>query len=266
MKKILLFLFVGFAVLAGACKNDPSSKKEGKTYWLKDYASSILLFPDQPKGSPSMNLNLSILNTEKTEGKTSFFNELLYAGDTPDKYKDNLVEYCRKTYQDMQVFAGVSPGEELPASFNWEYRETMEVWNPGGGLIITRDVDSYTGGAHGMSTRQYYVIDAGVPRLLGLEDFFRDPQSTELRRLIYAALRNYYGLAEGMPLSEGIFFEDEPELSGNFFLSEEGLGFHWNPYEIAPYSVGQVEISLPWNTIRPLLKNSGTEILAKFGI
>jgi hypothetical protein len=266
MKKTILFLFVGLAVLAGACKSGRSSKKDEKTYQPKDYAFSVPLFPEKPGEGPAMNVTLSILDTENSGETAAFFNELLYEGDTPDKYRDSLVEYYRQMYRDIQVSAEV-PEEEHPASFNWEYRETMKVWNPGGGgLVITRDREYYTGGAHGMHTRQYYVIDAGRPGLLGLEDFFRDPRDPELRRLIYEALRSYYGLAERMPLSEGIFFEDEPEPSGNFFIGEEGLGFHWDPYEIAPYSAGQVEISLPWNTVKPLLKNSAAEILAKFGI
>jgi hypothetical protein len=259
-------MFIGLAVLAGACKNGDSSKKDGETYRPKDYAFSILLFPEQSGESPGMNLHFSILDTEKSEKNASFFNKLLYAGDSPDKYRDRLVENYRKMYRDAAVSAGISPGEEGRPSFNWEYKETMKAWNPGGGgLVITRDRESYTGGAHGMSTRQYYVIDAEAPGLLGLEDFFPDPRAPELRRLIYEALRNYDGLAEGRPLSEGVFFEDEPELSGNFFIDEKGLGFHWDPYEIAPYSAGQIEIALPWGKIQPLLKHAATETLVKFG-
>jgi hypothetical protein len=266
MKKIILLMFAGLALLAGACKSGHSSKEDETAYRPKEYAFSVLLFPEQPEESPDMNFNLSILDTEKTGKKASFFNELLYEGDTPDKYKDNLAETYQRTYQHLE--ASSEAPEEPPASFNWEYKETMKVWNPGGGgLVITRDKEYYLGGAHGMNTRQYYVIDAEAPRLLGVGDFFRDPQDPELLRLIQEALRSYCGLAEGTPLSEGIFYDDElEELSGNFFISEKGLGLHWDPYEIAPYSAGQVEISLPWETIRPLLKNSAADILAKFGI
>jgi hypothetical protein len=40
----------------------------------------------------------------------------------------------------------------------------------------------------------------------------------------------------------------------NFFITGGGIGFFYNPYEIAPYSSGSTEIFLPWEEILPLLK------------
>jgi hypothetical protein len=256
MKKTILFVLAALAAIT--CKSGPSSKNERDSYRTENYTASILLFPEKGGEGPRMDLFFSLLDAGETGGKASFFRDLLYSGDTPDIYTEKLVENYQGMYQDLRVSPGVSSGEEQPASLNWEYAEAMRTWNFGNnGLVIARDQESYTGGAHGTSTRRYYVIDTKELRLLSLEDFFRDPRSPELRRLVYNALRSYSGLAEGRPLSEGAFFEDEPELSTDFFVSEKGLGFHWNPYEIASYSEGSIEITLPWQDIQALLKPPG---------
>ena len=38
----------------------------------------------------------------------------------------------------------------------------------------------------------------------------------------------------------------------NFFLSKEGITFYYNVYEIAPYVMGPIQISLPWEMVQHL--------------
>jgi len=152
-------------------------------------------------------------------------------------------------------------------SSNWHYTENFIPISPRyGGVVIERSKETYTGGAHGSSTKLYYVLDLESQKLLKIDDFINDYQGDRVRDLIYDELRKYSGLEMGQPLSEGIFLNDEPELTFNFFINEEGIVLHWNPYEIAPYSEGSIQIMLPWKTIRPLLLNSSLELLAKFNI
>jgi hypothetical protein len=122
------------------------------------------------------------------------------------------------------------------------------------------------GGAHGMLTRRYYVIDLESQKLLKIDDFIDDYQGDMMRELIYEELRHYSGLKRNQSLSEGIYLNDEPELTFNFYINEEGFGLHWDPYEIAPYSEGAIKIMLPWKRIRPMLLHESMELLAKFNI
>jgi hypothetical protein len=122
------------------------------------------------------------------------------------------------------------------------------------------------GGAHGLLIKWYYVIDLESEKLLRIDDFIDDYQGDQMRTLVYDELRKLSGLERNEPLSEGIFLADDPELTFNFFINEEGLGLHWNPYEIAPYAEGEIQIMLPWKKIRPLMSRGGMELLAKFNI
>jgi hypothetical protein len=105
------------------------------------------------------------------------------------------------------------------------------------------------------------VVDLQKQKALNWRDLFTDPESPDLYRSVLDGLREYAGLEKNAPLSSGIYFEDEPEISGNFFLTSDGLGFHWNPYEIGPYSEGSVKIVIPWEKINRLLNAEGRTIL-----
>jgi hypothetical protein len=133
-------------------------------------------------------------------------------------------------------------------------------------VIIERIIDSYNGGDHGMRLKRFYVLDMESVMLIKIDDLFEDYQGSRIRSVIYEELRNYSKLEAGQPLSKGIYLTDSPELSFNFFLTQEGLGLRWDPYEIAPYSEGGIEIVIPWKNIRPLMLSSSMDILTRFNI
>ena len=42
--------------------------------------------------------------------------------------------------------------------------------------------------------------------------------------------------------------------NGNFSVSEDGVTYIYNHYEIAPYAMGIIRVTLPWDDVRELLK------------
>jgi hypothetical protein len=128
-------------------------------------------------------------------------------------------------------------------------------------LVIHRFRYEYTGGAHGNYGTEYFVIDPVAAKRLILDDMVK----TEARPIILAqieeALRNMQELKDGEPLTQGGFFEDFVNIPENFFLSSEGLGFHWDPYEIAPYVFGPIEVILPYEKITNCLTEKGKSLV-----
>jgi hypothetical protein len=148
---------------------------------------------------------------------------------------------------------------------DWEYTESMEVRTFSDiGAVIGRTKAYYTGGAHGMEQKTYYVVDLQNEKALDWRDLFTDPESPELYSLVLENLRQFAGLEKNAPLSSGFYFDDEPEISDNFFLTVDGIGFRWNPYEISPYSEGSIEIIISWEKIRPLLNDEGLALLGEW--
>jgi hypothetical protein len=250
-----------FLVLAGsACKNGPSRKDEGgkHLFSLRKMPLSILLYPEQTSGSPRMNFDLTLLDVSGPEARVKFFNALLYEGQSPDEYRDGLVEGYRADYMETRDQYNENPNR---LSMNWEYTEEMNFnffsdrW-----VLINRSRDYYTGGAHGMSEKAFYTVDLEELKTVSWEDMFTAPDSPEFYSLILEALRGRSGLKKDAPLSSGIYFNDNPKISPLFFPGPGGLTFHWNPYDIAPYSEGHLEINIPWEKIDSLLNEEGQRI------
>jgi hypothetical protein len=241
-------------------------KEEGPQFSQLRYTDTVLYNPQNPGGSPRLKLAMSLVQMNYPAEQARFFNKVLYSSDNPDEYRDQVIRGQKDNY-----ISGISALEDqgisAGAASNWEYSESITVRNTEyRGIVAARELYTYTGGAHGLLTKQYYVIDLDSLKLVAIGDLFDDFRDVRIRAVIYDALRNYSGLAAGQPLSEGFFFDDEPELSGNFFVTQEGLGLRWDPYDIAPYSVGGIEIVIPWRNIRPLMLHSGMELLVKFNI
>ena len=258
-KKIRIILLCAFGVLISACVGVPKTEKP--QYTLHNYTFSILLDPGKPKDSPQFDLALSLLYMEYPAKEAQFFNEFMYPKASPDAYRDYIIEEQRKSYRDSLY------GVTRPVS-TWRYAETVEIkeeWPKG--IIVERVNEIYTGGAHPYKIKRYFVLDMEEQRQVKIDDLFANFQGDRrLRAIIYDGLRYYSKLERRQALSDGIFYTNEPELTFNFTVTKEGLVLHWDPYQIAPYSAGAVEIVLPWYAIRPLMLDSGIQLLSKFDI
>ena len=42
--------------------------------------------------------------------------------------------------------------------------------------------------------------------------------------------------------------------NGNFEPGKTGITWYYQPYEIGPYSLGVIPVSVPWNELKPLLR------------
>lgn len=209
-----------------------------------------------------MTLNITVL--ESSGALEQFIQEFLYDGLNPQAYTERLIT----AYTDQYFAMKNSPlfpdeyGDQFPESLNWEYTETWEAGSPWSQvLVISRNLEYYLGGAHGMREKRYFVIfqDTHKVQPAALADIIEPASWPLVEERIAQALRIEANLEPDEPLSQGGFFEDTVEIPDNFFLTSQGLGFHWDPYEIAPYVMGSIEVLLPYEQIQDLLK-SGTPI------
>ena len=57
-----------------------------------------------------------------------------------------------------------------------------------------------------------------------------------------------------MNLEDTDFWTDAIKPNGNFYITDESINYVFNPYEIAPYYMGQTEVTIPFARIRNILK------------
>jgi hypothetical protein len=253
------------ALLPAACKS-AGTPAEGATRAGKGAGEfspvvkmrSVFLYPDEPETSPKLDIALSLLDSPGENRR--FILDALYDGLSLDEYAEKRLFGYDKMYGEMRfVMERIPDMSTLP--LNWYYNETF-AYSAGNtkAAVISREWEYYTGGAHGMRNRDYYVFSLEDKRRLALSDLVREEARPALGDLVEAALRKQMEIPEWIPLSEQGFFEDTLEKMDDFFLDPQGLGFQWDPYEIGPYSMGIIEVVIPYGELHSIFTALGLSL------
>jgi hypothetical protein len=267
----LWFLMLLSLVMVGCAGGSKSvSEKKSPDTQTAPYPAivieeSIPLIPEKGEGGPTLELSMTLLDPAG-EGliQDPLLQDLLYGGKTPQEYAAALILDYQNFYDEAYTSLP-GDGADVPASMTaWTYGEDHRVQRKPPLMVVDRTKEYFTGGAHGMREQEYFVIDSEEKRRLFLEDLFLESAGTSLKALMEDALRDYSKLSPGEPLSEGYYFDNSVDIPENFFLSPEGVGFHWDPYEIAPYSAGPIEVVVPYNKLQGLLTPKGISLLSQF--
>jgi hypothetical protein len=158
--------------------------------------------------------------------------------------------------------AKTTPSDKPMASSNWEYKELTALnAQTASLLVISRDVDSYEGGAHPFHTRRYYVIDRSNGQSLSLKDLVKSDAMPALETLAGKELHRELNIPLTMPLSEKGFFADQITDIKDYFVSPKGISLQWDAADIAPYYFGPVQITIPFADCKGILSEKGLELL-----
>lgn len=110
------------------------------------------------------------------------------------------------------------------------------------GYVITRA--GYTGGAHGMYGTECHTYSLHDGFELSLADLFSQAALQRLDGMIREKIAAQYHASTDDELSEAGFFPEYIAPTENFLISESGITFYYNPYDIGCYALGAVEVTL----------------------
>jgi microsomal dipeptidase-like Zn-dependent dipeptidase len=126
-------------------------------------------------------------------------------------------------------------------------------------LCIYQYVYEYTGGAHGMPYKKYYVFDLKTGDQLSLTDIVNNDQK-EVHDIILEhfseAIAEYPGKFDGnacdtVNLTAG--------LESAFYLTPDGIGFYYPPYDLACFAAGFQDVIIPYSEFDLRIDVSGAE-------
>ena len=124
-----------------------------------------------------------------------------------------------------------------------------------GVTIYAATIDYYESGAHGINQRLFMNFDNQTGKLLTLDDIFVAGYAQPLNDLLLKALMEK---TEAKDLSElhemGYLFSMDMFASENFKLGMDNITFVYNAYEIAPYSMGIIELAIDNDALEKLWK------------
>lgn len=104
--------------------------------------------------------------------------------------------------------------------------------------------EDYLGGAHGSYAETYLVLDRNTGKPVGLDEFVKADKAS-LKEALIARLDE----KEECELNE---FTLDAVLTPDFYVTDMGVVFVYQPYAVASYAAGIIEVLLTWDEIAAL--------------
>lgn len=181
----------------------------------------------------------------------------LAEGSMADEF-DSYIESYQETFPDSIAAENKMYIDKSPYIYQWNYERTYEVTNNEHALLCVKISGlSYEGGVQGNNTLHYQVFNLQTGELISLEELFNKSANKELTAIAEKQLRANRKIDENGFLTESGFFVKRLELKDEFFISHSGIGFTYNPSEIAPKIFGPVTIFLKWDQVKSLINPQG---------
>jgi len=235
----------------------------------KDYSRKCFLTSDTTKGALSVDIHVEIPVAFADKNVLDSIRATIISNLFGDEFithsNDSLLllftNSLQADYRDNNGPLVNSLDSTSKYSFNNEH--TVE----GFSLLSDKKIYSYgidryvfMGGAHGLSNRNYYNFDLKTGKLITEKDLYVANFQTALSELIKTRIIEESKEAKGkdadpiMSLEDTDFWTEAIKPNGNFYITDESINYVFNPYEIAPYYMGQTEVTIPFDRIRNILK------------
>ncbi|NMA73435.1 MAG: DUF3298 and DUF4163 domain-containing protein [Bacteroidales bacterium] len=231
------------------------------------------LFNDENNPSCTLSLEFTYAKESSSEQLKDSMNNYfiaLFFGDSyqnrpiEDIFTDYITDYIQTYKSDLESI--YKEDEEIQKAENgevgaWYFYEKslsslIDYYNKDL-LVYKIDYSEYTGGAHGIYAINYYNFDLQKKMIINLDDIlvpnYKEALTTELWNQLM--IDNQVTSKEQL---KDMGFESTGELipTSNFALDNTGITFVYNVYEIAPYSMGAISITLPYQKISHLFNSN----------
>jgi len=232
-----------------------------KKYFLSNDTSKGALSVDVEVEIPSAFVDKQVLNTIRATIVTNLFGDE-YVSHSNDSLvslftKDLLTEYKENNKPLLSELDSTNrynfDNEHVVSGFSLLSDKKIYVYG------IDRYV--YMGGTHGLETRNYYNFDLKTGKTLTEKDLFKSNYESELSEIIKKRIveeskemKETTDTEPILSLEDTDFWSDSIKPNGNFYITDESVNYVFNPYEIAPYYMGQTEVTIPFNRLKNILK------------
>lgn len=169
------------------------------------------------------------------------------------KKSDSLDALARDFFSEHEKLIKEFP--QVPQ--DWSVERTVQFMNYSPEVIsLSLQENQYTGGAHPNSHLTYANLRPLDGTLFKLSDVLIPGYESKLTAIAEKKFREANQIASQANLNEaGYFFKGGKfYLNENFSIGPKSLIFYYNPYEIAPYAVGPITLSLDYSEIKDLLR------------
>ncbi len=249
----------------------------------EELAADSIVFSENGEGyTCSMKIDFPQGDGKLDEGIRNFLNSALgdFAGcDNPDKpkaeYKGDknngkamLDFYGRQRSKDMREeyksLLEINEGAEPPASFSFDGNIRLK---EKAAKYVTYSIDSYVylGGAHGSSVSREVNIIRDTGKVL--TESVDTTKTKELQPILRKGVIDYFkDCGEDVSddkLNDMLFINDNtiPIPACTPALTNQGLKFIYQQYEIGPYALGMVNFTVPYDKIKKFMTGEAAKLI-----
>lgn len=199
------------------------------------------------------------INIPKAEGANDVSEAINTAIET---FIVNAINFSEDSIINGSLYEAVKKFDSIYIAFKDDFEESSLVWEAliDGEVtyqspeITSIAINNYlnTGGAHGNMNISFLNFNSQTGEILQLEDYIKN--EVEFTKLA----EKYFTLKVKEELDENDFnnhfFGDDFQLPETIGFSNEGVILLYNVYEIAPYSEGITEFTIPFEDVLPYLQ------------
>lgn len=213
---------------------------------------AIIRYPKFTSGANSE--VLSIINKNIIDSLTYS----IITNNKPNSLQEVIDQFI-KSYADVMKDFEVAEKEDATFINVWEMERKVSVDFNKQGLLCLNLIDyEFTGGAHGLTTFNFLNFSTQNGDLLSINNVFKNDELIEMNKLADDKFRVANGLEPNQSYIESGFFikTQTLELNNNFAISDTGITFIFNPYEIAPYSEGHILIHFTFDEVEDFIQDN----------
>jgi hypothetical protein len=111
--------------------------------------------------------------------------------------------------------------------------------------------EEYYGGAHGMYSLTPMVFDRKTGATVSESDLFKEGFEETLGGLLSKHLPEAF---EGDDEAMDSVFDPQIMPNGSFEVTSKGITYYYQPYEIGPFYLGVISVTVPWKELEPILR------------
>lgn len=169
-----------------------------------------------------------------------FFQQEAFSGPAAEAAAQTLSEIA----EELDI-----PGRDASEAVAFPGGEAYETSAESEGAVVDTLVtyviyrSSYLGGAHGLYTTECHTYSLQDGYELSAADLFGEERLDALATAIRRKLYDRYGVDDDEGLRDAGFFPEYIGVTENFRITPEGVTFHYNPYDIGCYALGDIEVA-----------------------
>ncbi|HRO41947.1 MAG TPA: RsiV family protein [Flavipsychrobacter sp.] len=215
----------------------------------ESYADSVIAFANN-KESPMAKTEVTFVTASGNDWLNTNLKKIL-GFDTTKNFAEGFAANNKKYFEEYKENLPQADDTTIPLAV-YDYARLQDVfvrYNENGFAVLEHAYYEFSGGAHGNYFSSFHCFDIGNKKQLALADIVTADSAT-MQPIVEQYFRKQYRMNASL---KQILFEDHLALTNNFYLTDKGIGFLYNPYEVAAYAVGQINVFVPYGELKKYL-------------